>query len=158
MRIKNRRIAAILLVLASVSIFLFSNRQDGGNNLFFVKRVIDGDTILLANSERVRYIGINTPETKHPDKPIERFGKEASSYNKKLVEKKWVRLEFDIQKRDKYNRLLAYVFTGETFINAELIKEGYGQVYTIPPNVKYSDLFIKLQREAKDRGRGLWAK
>jgi len=118
--------------------------------------VVDGDTILLTNGERVRYIGINTPETKHPHKPVEYFGREAYEYNKRLVEEKWVRLEFDIEKRDKYARLLAYVYQGDIFVNAKLVEEGFAQVYTFPPNLKHQELFIRLQRQARENDRGLW--
>ncbi len=88
-----------------------------------VKRVIDGDTLLLANGERVRLIGVDTPETKHPQKPVQRFGKEAYLFTKKMVEGKQVRLEYDWQRRDKYDRLLGYVYLSDgTFLNAEIIK------------------------------------
>ena len=112
---------------------------------------------------RVRYIGIDTPETVHPSKPVECFGKEASNFNKQLVEGKTVWLEFDVERYDRYNRLLAYVWlTSKPFapeqnmVNAILVKEGYAQAYTYPPNVKYSELFVQLQREAREQGRGLW--
>lgn len=122
-----------------------------------VLRVIDGDTILISTGESVRYIGIDTPETVDPRKPVEYFGKEAAEYNRKLVEKKKVRLEFDVQERDKYNRLLAYVYLPDgTFVNAELVKQGYARVATYPPNVKYQDLFLKLEREAREKKIGLW--
>lgn len=122
-----------------------------------VSRVIDGDTIKLVNGERVRYIGINTPETKHPRKGIEHFGPEAAAFNRKLVEGKEVRLEFDVQLRDRYGRLLAYVYLlDDTFVNLELVSQGYAQVATYPPNVKHQDLFLKAQREAREKGRGLW--
>jgi len=128
------------------------------SNLFLVKRVIDGDTIQLANGEKVRYIGINTPEIHHPRKPVEYFGKEAMEFNKKLVKGKKVRLSFDVQERDKYGRLLAYVYLEDgTFVNAELVKQGYAQVATYPPNVKYQKRFLKLQEEARKAKRGLWA-
>ena len=124
-----------------------------------VKRVIDGDTIELKNSETVRYIGVDTPETVDPRKPVEYYGKEASEYNKGLVEGKKVRLEFDVQKKDRYGRLLAYVYLSDgTFVNAELVKLGYAQVATYPPNVKHQKLFQKLQREAREYNRGLWQK
>ena len=123
-----------------------------------VQRVIDGDTIELATGEKVRYIGINTPEIHHPRKPVEYFGKEAMEFNRKLVTSKKVHLEFDAQKRDKYSRLLAYVYLPDgTFVNAELVKEGYAQVATYPPNVKHQKLFKKLQQEARKAKRGLWA-
>ncbi len=124
---------------------------------YLVKQAVDGDTILLATGERVRYIGINTPETKHPHKGIEAYGEEAARFNKKLVEGKWVTLEFDAQKRDRYGRLLAYVYVDGMFVNAKLVEDGYAQVYTFPPNVKHAELFIRLQRGARGAGRGLWA-
>jgi micrococcal nuclease len=121
-----------------------------------VKRVIDGDTILLANGERVRLIGVDTPETKHPQKPVERFGKEAYLFTKKMVEGKEVRLEYDWKRRDKYGRLLAYAYLMDgTFLNAEIIKQGYGFAYTKYP-FKYLEEFRKHEREARESKRGLW--
>ena len=131
-------------------------RPSDENKSYYVKRVIDGDTILLANGERVRYIGIDTPETKHPYKAVESFGKEAYTYNKKLVEKKRVRLEFDVEKRDIYKRLLAYVYVDNIFVYAKLVEVGFAHVSTFPPNVLHQALFLKLQREARKEGRGLW--
>lgn len=123
-----------------------------------VTRVIDGDTIELENGETVRLIGIDTPETVHPSKAVEYYGKEASDFTRVMVEGKQVKLELDVQKRDKYNRLLAYVYLEDgTFLNAELVKEGYAKGSTYPPNVKYTDLFTKLQKEARENNRGLWA-
>jgi micrococcal nuclease len=115
-----------------------------------VKRIIDGDTIELANDDRVRYIGIDTPEKGQP------YYKEAKEANRKLVKGKNVSLEFDVQEKDKYGSLLAYVYVGNIFINTELVKQGYANVYPVPPNVKYSDLLVKLQREARENNRGLW--
>lgn len=106
--------------------------SDAGN--FRVKRVIDGHTLLLTNGERVRLIGVDTPETKHPQKPVQRFGKEAFLFTKRMAEGKEVRLEYDQQRRDKYRRLLAYVYLQDgTFLNAEIIKQGYGFAYTKYP-------------------------
>jgi micrococcal nuclease len=123
---------------------------------FLVTRVIDGDTIELENGEKVRYIGIDAPETVHPSKPVECFGREASAKNKELVENKRVRLEKDITDRDKYGRLLRYVYVGDLFVNLELVKLGYATSYTYPPDVKYQDLFIAAQKEARETQRGLW--
>lgn len=124
-----------------------------------VKRVIDGDTIELENGEKVRLIGIDTPETVHPSKDVEYYGKEASDFTKRMLEGKQVEIEFDIQKRDKYGRLLAYVYLEDgTFINAELLKQGYATISTYPPNIKYVDEFTRLQREARENDRGLWGK
>jgi micrococcal nuclease len=105
---------------------------------------------------RIRLIGVDTPETKHPRKPVQPFGKEASAFTKQLVEGQEVRLEFDVQLRDKYRRLLAYVHIGEQMLNAELVRQGYAQVATFPPNVKYQEAFLTLQREAREARRGLW--
>jgi len=126
-----------------------------------VVRIVDGDTIqvccIAGRREKVRYIGVNTPETKHPTKGVEYFGKEASEANRKLVEGKTVSLEFDVEQRDRYGRLLAYVYLKDgTFVNAWLVEHGFAQVATFPPNVKHQELFLKLQREAKDADRGLW--
>ncbi len=127
-----------------------------------VVRVIDGDTIevccvVARKREKVRYIGINTPETKHPTKEVEHFGLEASEANRKLVEDKTVILWFDVERRDRYGRLLAYVFLkDDTFVNAWLVEHGFAQVMTVPPNVKHQELFLKIQREARDARRGLW--
>ena len=124
---------------------------------FKVAKVIDGDTIKLENGEVVRYLGIDTPETVHPSKPIECFGKEASGKNKELVEGKLVWLEKDITDKDKYGRLLCYVWVDDLFVNDYLVRQGYAYVYTYPPDVKYSKLFIQAQQEAQQNNRGLWA-
>ena len=124
-----------------------------------VVRVVDGDTIHVrigARVEKVRYIGVNTPEVHHPTKGEEPGGREAAEVNRRLVEGQAVRLELDVQERDRYGRLLAYVWIGDLMINAELVRLGYAQVMTIPPNVRYQEMFLKLQREAREAGRGLW--
>ncbi|MCK5512993.1 MAG: thermonuclease family protein [Deltaproteobacteria bacterium] len=119
-------------------------------------RVVDGDTIVLNTGERVRLIGVDTPETKHPRKPVEYYGKEASAFTKKMVEGKEVRLEYDQQKRDKYDRLLAYVYLKDgTFLNAEIVKQGYGHAYTRFP-FKYLEQFRQYEKEAREAKRGLW--
>ncbi len=106
---------------------------------------------------KVRYIGIDTPETHHPMRGVEPYGMEAAEANRKLVEDKTVILTFDVEQRDRYGRLLAYVFLEDsTFVNAWLVENGYAQVMTVPPNVKHQDLFLKLQREAREAKRGLW--
>lgn len=116
-----------------------------------VKRVIDGDTIELEDRTRVRYIGIDTPETEQC------FWKEATEENKKLVEGKKIRLENDVQKQDKYGRTLAYVFAGGIFVNEELVRAGFAKVYTYPPDVKYTEKFVAAQKEARGEKLGLWA-
>jgi len=124
-----------------------------------VVRIVDGDTIhvrLADRIEKVRYIGVNTPEVHHPRKGEEPGGREAAQVNRDLVEGKRVRLELDVQSRDRYGRLLAYVWVGDTMINAELVRLGYAQVMTVPPNVRYQSLFLNLQRDAREAARGLW--
>ncbi|MBN2831243.1 MAG: thermonuclease family protein [Candidatus Omnitrophica bacterium] len=135
-----------------------------------VKRAVDGDTLVLESGERVRLIGIDTPEIHDSDKlsrdskrsqqsasEIKAMGKKSYEFAKKLVEGKRVSLEFDVERYDKYKRLLAYVYLKDgTFVNAEIIKQGYASLMTFPPNVKYADLFLKLYREAQENKRGLW--
>ena len=124
--------------------------------------VVDGDTIeiccVFGKREKVRYIGVDTPETKHPRKGVEPLGKEAAEANRGLVGGHHIRLEFDVDQRDRNGRLLAYVYLEDgTFVNAWLVQNGYAQVMTIPPNVRYQELFLRLQREAHQAQRGLWA-
>ncbi len=121
-----------------------------------VIRVIDGDTIEIEGGERVRYIGIDTPETVDPRKPVQCFGVEASRKNKELAEGKEIRLEKDITDKDKYGRLLRYVWIGESMINLELVKQGFASSYSYPPDIKHQDDFVKAEREARDAKRGLW--
>ena len=125
-------------------------------NTFLVTKVIDGDTIMIEGNQAVRYIGIDTPETVHPSKPVQCFGQEASAKNKELVEGKTVRLEKDVSETDKYGRLLRYVWIGDIFVNEYLVRQGYAQVSTYPPDVKYQDLFLEAQKEAGENSRGLW--
>ncbi|WP_238980958.1 thermonuclease family protein [Geobacillus sp. YHL] len=125
-----------------------------------VIRVIDGDTVEVQFSNKavatVRMIGVNTPETVHPNKPVEKYGKEASNYTKKRLTNKTVTLEFDVQIKDKYGRLLAYVWIGKELYNETLVKEGYANVMTIQPNVKYQKRFLAAEQAARKAKKGLW--
>ena len=135
-----------------------------------MSKAIDGDTIELSTGEHVRLIGIDTPESRYNNKlardskrsrkdilSILKMGKEASEFTRRLVEGKKVRLEFDVEKYDKYKRVLAYVYLEDgTFVNARIMEEGYAQSLTIPPDVKYADMFLKLEREAREKKKGLW--
>ena len=119
-------------------------------------RVLDGDTVVLDNSERVRLIGVDTTEKSHPHKPIEYFSEEATQFTRQLLEDKEVRLEYDKDRRGKYGRLLAYVYLLDgRFVNAEIIKQGYGFAYTKYP-FKYKDLFVSLQKDAQRNKQGYW--
>ena len=125
-----------------------------------VTRIVAGDTIHVrvdGHLEKVRYIGVNTPEVHHPRKGEEPGGRAAAAVNRDLVNGRRVRLELDTQSRDRYGRLLAYVWVDETMINAELVRRGFAQAMTVPPNVRHQSLFLKLQREAREARRGLWA-
>ncbi|MCX5700683.1 MAG: thermonuclease family protein [Candidatus Omnitrophica bacterium] len=135
-----------------------------------ISRVVDGDTLVLESGERVRLIGIDTPElhesnklykdaqrTKQDVSTIQKMGLKAYEFTKNLAEGKRCSLEFDVDKYDKYKRLLAYVYLKDgTFLNAQIVKEGYASLMTYPPNVKYADLFLKLYQEARENKRGLW--
>ncbi|MFZ2386055.1 MAG: thermonuclease family protein [Candidatus Omnitrophota bacterium] len=135
-----------------------------------VKRAVDGDTVLLENGDRVRLIGIDTPEchesqklyrdsrrTKQDVSTIKEMGKKAAAFTKKLVEGKKVRLEFDVERKDKYGRLLAYLYLPDgTFVNAEIVANGFASLMTIPPNVKYSEQLRACYKDARENRRGLW--
>jgi len=159
------RVAGAFLLFALLALFPASpHSSDRAPNppiSVQVVRVIDGDTIEVCcragRQEKVRYIGVNTPETNHPAKGVEAYGQEAKEANRRLVAGKTVRLEFDVDPRDRHGRLLAYVYLEDgTFVNAWLVEQGFAQVMTVPPNVKYQELFLKLQREAREAKSGLW--
>jgi micrococcal nuclease len=148
------RLVPVLVLLLAVSVSAQAPLEGA------VVRVVDGDTIhvrLAERVEKVRYIGVNSPEVHHPTKGEEPGGREAAAVNHALVAGRRVRLELDVRTRDRYGRLLAYVWLGDTMVNAELVRRGYAQVMTVPPNVRHQALFIQLQREARAAGRGLWA-
>ena len=123
---------------------------------FLVVRVIDGDTIEIEGGEKVRYIGINTPESKDPRKEVECYAKEAESKNRDLVEGKKVVLEKDISETDRYGRLLRYVYLDGVMINELLVREGYAQASSYPPDVKYQDRFNEAEKQARAEQKGLW--
>lgn len=136
-----------------------------------VKRVVDGDTLLVevdGQSRRVRLLGVDTPETVHPNKEVQFYGPEASAFTKKELTGKHVWLEYDVAPLDRYQRHLAYIWleapsNGEAAIrrgmfNARLLLGGYAKVLTIQPNSRYADLFVRFQEEARKAKRGLWGK
>ncbi len=122
--------------------------------------MVDGDTIKVrldgGRTERVRYIGIDTPESVKPNTPVQCFAKKASHYNASLVTGRAVTLRTDAEERDRYGRLLAYVYADGRFVNRELVAHGYARTLTIPPNVAHADEFASLARRAREAGMGLW--
>jgi len=130
--------------------------NNSSNDTYLVTRVIDGDTIEIEGGKKVRYLGIDTPETVDPRKPVQCFGIEASNENKKLVLGKRVKLEKDISETDKYGRLLRYVYVDDIFVNDYLVRNGYAYALIFPPNVKYQQQFLEAQKEARENKRGLW--
>ena len=134
--------------------------EDARRTTFVVARVVDGDTIEAQAGAKlldIRLIGVDTPETVHPSKPVQCFGSKASTFTKNQLEGQKVRLEFDVEKRDRYGRTLAYVWVDNKLFNETLVAKGFGQVDTYPPNVKYVDRFRRAQRAARNNDRGLWS-
>jgi micrococcal nuclease len=151
----------LLFFLASCQ----SNHHDRSNSqqLYSIKKFVDGDTFWVNDGSekglKLRLIGINSPEPRaYFGREKEPYGKAASTHMIKLVGNSKVRLEFDVDSLDRYGRTLAYVFLEDgTFINKKMIEDGYAQVATYPPNVKYVDTFLKAQRKVRKKERGLWA-
>lgn len=152
----------VLIIFASIFVLYRICPQIKALSLFKkegryqVTQVIDGDTIILSTGEHVRLIGLDTPELHHHSKPVMYFAQESREFTRRLVEGQEVRLEYDWQKKDKYNRTLAYVYLLDgRLLNAEIINQGYGFAYVRFP-FKYIDEFREYQREAMEEGRGLW--
>jgi micrococcal nuclease len=151
---------ALLVGLALLVVAVSAAAQPPAGLDGTVVRVVDGDTITVRLGERVesvRYIGVNTPELARNGKEEQPGARQAHAANRRLVEGRRVRLELDVQARDRYGRVLAYVWVGDTMINAELLRQGYAQVMTVPPNVRHRDHFRTLERAARQARRGLWA-
>ena len=152
------RLAFLLIVLAGCA----APAAGGGDaEPGKVLRVVDGDTIHVAvggRDERVRYIGVDTPESVKPGTPVQCFAKRASAYNERLIEGRTVRLVLDAEHRDRYGRLLAYVYRRRDglFVNAALVREGFATILTIPPNVSHAADLRALERGARADRRGLW--
>ncbi|PRD45007.1 thermonuclease family protein [Sphingobacterium haloxyli] len=129
----------------------------------YVTKVIDGDTFWVDNGKesfKVRFIGIDAPETRNSRwKKKGYYASESKEYVRSQTEHQWVRLEFDVQAMDRYKRRLAYIYLEDgTFLNASLVEQGYAVVDTYPPNVKYVEQFINLQKQARETEQGLWGK
>jgi micrococcal nuclease len=167
----NRRIITAILLVAAALYTQWLSQPDGLHNtapatatprpapegMVRVVNVVDGDTIEIEGGQRVRFIGVNTPETVHPTKAVECFGKEASDFNKALLKDGYVRLERDISDTDKYGRLLRYIYLADgTFVNLELVSRGYAYADTYPPDVAHAKEFVAAQAAARTGRIGLW--
>jgi micrococcal nuclease len=153
--------AVLLLAAAGVLLRPWEHGAEGGpaGAYAYVTRAVDGDTIearIGGQIEDVRYIGVDTPETVKPGTPVQCFGHRASDFDRRLVEHRRLRLVFGAERRDVYGRLLAYVYIGHRFVNAELVRRGLARTLAIPPNTLHRALFERLQQKAARRGRGLW--
>lgn len=135
---------------------------NGNHDYYMVTRIVDGDTFWIDDGtekgRKVRLIGVDAPETRRTSrKQVGLFGVESKRYLTTQLLDKEVRLEFDVDRTDRYGRTLAYVYLRDgTFVNAELLRHGFGVVMTVPPNVKYSGDFLELQIEARENKKGLW--
>jgi micrococcal nuclease len=153
-------LTAILLVLSPAPLHSGSREIDNGARE--IARVIDGDTIVLIPHERVRLIGVDTPESVHPKKAVECFGREAKEFTRRMAAGKKIRLELDRANvatghKDRYGRTLGYVYLEDgVLLNAEIIRRGYGHAYTRFP-FRHLEEFRALQREARAKGLGLWS-
>jgi micrococcal nuclease len=154
--------AIVAALLALVAVAGSRHAEAGRPGTITIVRVVDGDTVvarLPAGEEKIRLIGIDTPETVDPRKPVQCFGREASARTKALLPKGTpIRLERDAEARDRYGRLLAYVYRADdgTFVNLALAEEGFAHPLTIPPNIAYADRFAAAAASARAAGLGLW--
>ena len=149
----------VLLIACSSSLPSEPTSLDASQTFSTVTRVIDGDTVVVEGVGTVRLIGIDTPETVDPREPVQYFGKEASDFTKQLATGKRVRLEFDVDRTDRYGRTLAYLYLQpeNLLLNAEIIRQGYGFAYTQFP-FRMIEHFRALEWEAREARRGLWAR
>jgi micrococcal nuclease len=156
----------MLLALIGGGLELFDSGDGADENAQLsaagrVVRVVDGDTVrvrLRDRTETVRYIGVDTPETVKPGEPVQCYGKRASDFNRRLVAGRRVELRFGSERRDRYGRLLAYVYVQgrERSVSGTLIARGYGRELTIPPNTAHARSFARFERRAREHHRGLW--
>lgn len=163
-----RPTSSVTIVLVAFLILSVSSchtpHAKGTGEYYKVMRVVDGDTFWVDDGTnkglKIRLIGVDAPETrKTARKDVGYYGAEAKIYLTSLLENAEVRLEYDVDKTDRYGRTLAYVYLRDgTFVNAELVKRGYAMVMTVPPNVMFADKFVHLQRQARKKERGLWRK
>ena len=153
-------VAAIALGATACGGLAAQSEGNFGSEIRTVVRVVDGDTIIVSPNERIRLIGVDAPESVAPNEPVECMGRESSRFLTELLPKGTeVRLGFDVEREDRYGRTLAYVWVTSTgvFVNAELVRRGFAQPLTIPPNVAHADEIADLAGDARQANRGLWA-
>ena len=157
---RSSRLPRLLLILLFLAGCTPQSKSEVDNGT--VIEVIDGDTVDLSiagHRQRVRLIGIDTPETKHPTKPVECYGPEATTFTESLLARGTkIHIERDTEARDTYDRLLVYLFrdSDNMFINLEIVLQGYAHMLTIEPNLAYLDRFVAASRGAQSNNRGLW--
>jgi micrococcal nuclease len=146
------------ILLAIICLLFILARQTGSADTWNqVKWVVDGDTVVLVDGQKVRYIGINAPELAHDDHSAEPYGEASKRFNALMVDRKKVRLEFDKERFDRYQRLLVYVFLeNATFVNAEILLNGYAYLLKKRPNLKYDEILLQSQRSAMSARKGIW--
>jgi micrococcal nuclease len=163
MKVIRRLLPVVIVLFVAVGLVLQAGEEEGlPPSHATVTRVVDGDTIVVrlgsGREERVRYIGIDTPESVKPGTPVECFAKEASDANARLVEGRVVRLVRDVSERDRYGRLLAYVYRDEDdlFVNEALVRDGFAHAKQYRPDVRFADRLEGVMEDARSASRGLW--
>lgn len=161
-RRKKASLMVILTLVVAIAFVIFPEETQGDlAGPYPVTRVVDGDTIVVAISgeeTKVRLIGVDTPESVHPDETRNvPYGKISSEFTRNALEGELVYLEYDVEPTDQYGRILAYVWLDDVMFNKVLLMEGHGVLATYPPNVRYVDEFTTLQTQARADGKGLWA-
>ena len=164
-------LGSILLLCVGIALLLANRDGDAGPSErgrkddrrieAYVVEVVDGDTArmrIAGREQSVRYIGIDTPESVIPGEAPECFGKRAAALNRELVEGEEATLVLGAERRDRYDRLLAYVYAGDLFVNAEIVRRGFARTLAIAPNTDFADRFARLQQAAANAGRGLWGR
>lgn len=171
-KFRTTRLLTLILFLIAISVIVrltgcqeqLNTNSDKNLIAAEITRVVDGDTMKVilrdgnSSEETIRLLLIDTPETVHPDKEVQPFGPEASAYAKRLLEHQDVQLEIDVSERDKYGRLLVYLWIDDQMFNEMLLEEGLARVaYVIPPNIKYVDQFRDIQQKSQKSAKGIWS-
>jgi micrococcal nuclease len=158
-RSMKKIITGVIAITVAAITFMMPQTMEASDGV--VTRVVDGDTIVIqidGIEEKVRLIGVDTPESVHPDESRNvEYGKIASDYTEQMLLNREVEIELDVGERDRYGRILAYVYLDGKMFNELLLAEGHAKVSTVPPNVKYADRFVAIQNQARESKKGVWA-